>query len=179
MTIGTLDRLATALGASLAIDIRWRGADLDQLIDHLHARLANAASARLQHLGWLVYAEVSFNHFGDRGRCDLVAWHPATRTLLIVEVKSAIGNLQETLGRLDIKVRLGSEIGASLGLPQPARILGAFVLGEHGASRRVVREHEALFRRYGTRGRRAFAWLRRPESAAVSGLLWFESPDVN
>jgi transcriptional regulator with XRE-family HTH domain len=179
VTVGTLDRLAAALGATLSVDLRWKGAELDKLIDRVHARLANSASERLHRFGWLVHAEVSFNHFGDRGRCDLVAWHPATRTLLIVEVKSAIGNLQEVLGRLDVKVRLAVEIAASLGFAAPARVVGAFVLQDHGASRRIVREHDALFRRYGTRGRNALAWLRRPRSATVSGLLWFESPDVS
>jgi hypothetical protein len=173
-----MDRLATALGATLSVDLRWRGAELDQLIDRVHARLAAAASERLERLGWIVYAEVSFNHFGDRGRCDLVAWHARTRTLLVGEVKSAWGNLQDALGRLDVKVRLGAEIASGLGLARPDRVLGAFVVQDHGAGRRVIRAHDALFRRYGMRGRRAFAWLRRPESAAVSGLLWFESPDA-
>lgn len=178
LPVGTVDRLVTALGGTLAIEVRWRGAELDRLVDRKHARLATAAANRLQRLGWIVYAEVSFNHFGERGRCDLVAWDARTRTLLVVEVKSAFGNLQDILGRLDVKVRLGAEIAAGLGLPRPDRILGAFVVPDHGASRRVIHEHEALFHRYGTRGRHAFAWLRRPGSSEASGLLWFESPDV-
>lgn len=178
VTIGTVERIVAALGGTLAVEVRWRGAELDRLVDRTPARLTNATSERLQRLGWSSYAEVSFNHFGDRGRCDLVAWHPATRTLLIVEVKSALGNLQEVLGRLDVKVRLGAEIAAGLGLANPVRTLGALVVPEHGASRRVISEHEALFRRYGTRGRQAHAWLRRPGSSVASGLLWFESPNV-
>jgi transcriptional regulator with XRE-family HTH domain len=178
VTIGTVDRLVTALGGTLSIEVRWRGAELDRLVDRRHARLTNAASDRLQRLGWIVHPEVSFNHFGDRGRCDLVAWHPGTRTLLVVEVKSAVGNLQEVLGRLDVKVRLSREIAAGLGLAIPASTLGAFVLPDQGASRRVIHDHAALFRRYGTRGRHALAWLRRPASGPASGLLWFESPDV-
>lgn len=180
ITIGSLDRIAAALEAYLVIEIRWRGAELDRLIDAVHARLAAAAARRLERAGWVVHVEVSFNHFGDRGRCDLVAWHARTRTLLIVEIKSRLGDLQETLGRLDVKLRLGTIIARELGLDRPARIVGAIVLAENGANRRVVRGHDVLFRRYALRGRQAFSWLRRPDPAdrAVSGLLWFESPDV-
>lgn len=177
MTIRSLDQLAGALNAHLAIDLRWRGAELDRLIDARHAAIANLAGRRLEGSGWIVRSEVSFNHFGDRGRCDLVAWHPGARSLLIVEVKSLIGDLQDALGRLDVKVRLGPVIARELGVGRPAVVVGGFVLAENGANRRIVRTHDALFRRFGTRGRLALAWLRHPERVAA-GVLWFESPDA-
>jgi len=94
----------------------------------------------------------------------------------MVEVKSRIGDLQDTLGRLDTKARLGSVIAGQLGLGEPARVVPAFVLGEGNANRRVVLRHEALFRPYGVRGRAAQAWLGAPVGA-TTGLLWFESSD--
>lgn len=177
MTIGSLDRLVAAVGADLSIEVRWHGAGLDRLIDSLHSALANVAAGRMERYGWMVRAEVSFNHYGDRGRCDLVGWHAATRTLVIVEIKSRVGNLQEMLGRLDVKARLGGLIAQELGLGKPARVVGALVLAESGANRRLVRQHEPLFRQYGVRGRQALAWLRQPDRP-VTGLLWFESPQV-
>lgn len=177
VTIKALEQLARALNANLAIDLQWRGAMLDRLIDARHAAIANVAGRRLEGSGWVVRSEVSFNHFGDRGRCDLVAWHPAARALLILEVKSLVGDLQDALGRLDVKVRLGQVIAREVGIDRPAVIVGGLVLADHGANRRIVRTHDALFRRFGTRGRHALAWLRRPERPA-SGLLWFESPDA-
>ena len=177
VTVRSLEHLARALNANLAVDLQWRGATLDRLIDAKHAAIANMAGRRLEGSGWVVRSEVSFNHFGDRGRCDLVAWHPAASTLLILEVKSLVGDLQEALGRLDVKVRLGHVIARDAGVGRPSVIVGGLVLAENGANRRIVRGHEALFRRFGTRGRHALAWLRRPERAA-SGLLWFESPDA-
>jgi transcriptional regulator with XRE-family HTH domain len=174
--VGSLDRLVTALEADLVLEIRWRGAELDSLIDRTHAALVTAAAERLARKDWIVTPEVSFNHYGDRGRCDLVAWNESSRTLLIVEVKSRIGNLQETLGRLDVKVRLGGVIAAELGLGRPAHVVAAIVLGEDGANRRTIARHDAQFRRFDLRGRGAFAWLRAPTGSAT-GLLWFESPD--
>lgn len=170
-----LEQLASALGAHVAVELRWRGAELDRLIDARHAAVGNSAARRLERSGWIVNVEVSFNHFGDRGRCDVVAWHSGTRTLLILEVKSVLGDLQDALGRLDVKVRLGRVIARELGLRPPERTIGGVVLADNGANRRLVRLHDALFRRYGTRGRPAFAWLWRPDRP-VTGLLWFESP---
>jgi transcriptional regulator with XRE-family HTH domain len=177
VTIGAASRVAEAIGATLLVELRWHGADLDRLIDGLHAALVRAIAVRLERLGWIVYVEMSFNHFGDRGRCDLVAWHPRTSTLLIVEAKTRIGDVQETLGRLDVKQRLGGEIARQLGLRRPATIATALVLTENGANRRVVRDFEPLFRRFSARGRGAVAWIRQP-TQGTSGLLWFESPDA-
>ena len=51
-------------------------------------------------------AEYSFNHNGDRGSVDVLAWHRDARALLIVEAKSDLRNVQETLHTLDIKRRV-------------------------------------------------------------------------
>lgn len=177
LTVRSLDRLATALGATLVIELRWRGAQLDALIDRAHAALVTAVAERLERAGWQVHPEVSFNHYGDRGRCDLVAWHARTRTLLIVEVKSRVANLQDALGQLDVKTRLAAVLAQQLGLGRPAFFVSALVLGEDGANRRTVTQHEALFRRFSLRGRAAFAWLRAPTRQVPNGgLLWYESP---
>jgi hypothetical protein len=173
LTLGSLSRIVEALDATLLVEARWHGADLDRLVDRAHAEMQNAAAHRLSEAGWLARPEVSFNHFGDRGRCDLVGWHPSTRTLLIVEVKSRIGNLQETLGRLDVKIRLGPVISQQLGWGRPLRVVPALVLGDDRTTRRVLTRHEALFRSFGLRGRAAAAWLRAPVDD-LSGLIWFE-----
>lgn len=175
VTVGSLQRLARALDANLVVDLRWRGAELDRLVDSAHAALQEAAARRLGRTGWMTWAEVSFDSFGDRGSCDLVAFHAATRTLLIVEVKSRLGNIQDTLHRLDVKVRLGGEIAAQLGLPTPSGVVAALVLPDDRTSRRQVGAHAALFGRFGLRGRRALGWLRAPGSTA-SGVRWFEQP---
>jgi transcriptional regulator with XRE-family HTH domain len=174
ITIGTLDRLATALDASLVIELRWQGAALERLEDRAHARLQNAAAARLGAAGWLTQAEVSFNHYGDRGSCDLVALHPATRTVLIVEVKSRIGNLQETLHRLDVKARVGRVVAAELRWPEPAHVARALVVPDDRTARRVIRQHPALFGAFSLQGRGALAWLQMP--SGQPGLIWFERP---
>jgi len=175
LTVRSLSRLIDALDATLVIEIRWRGADLDRLIDSEHAHLQEAAARRLASRGWSVRAEVSFNHYGERGSCDLVAWHGGTQTLLVVEVKSRLGNLQDTLHRLDAKARLGGMLARQLGWPAPQAVVRALVIGEARTARRIVNRHAALFSGFGVRGRAAATWLSRP-SASASGLLWFEEP---
>jgi transcriptional regulator with XRE-family HTH domain len=175
LTLGVLSRLAAALDASLVVDVRWHGAELDRLIDRAHAALQNAAATRLGRAGWIARPEVSFNHYGDRGRCDLLAWHPSTGSLLIVEVKSRIADVQDLLGRLDVKVRLGAMLAAQAGWGRPARVVPALVLNDDHKARAVLGRHQAIFGRYGLRGRRALSWLRAPADA--SGLIWFEEPD--
>jgi len=177
VTIGTLARLVKALDALLVVEVRWQGADLDRLVDRRHARLQDVTARRLTAAGWMARVEVSFNHFGDRGSCDVAAWHPATQTLLIVEVKTRLGNIQDTLHRLDVKARLGPVIAAQLTWPKPTAVARALVLGEERTSRRVLARHEMLFASFATRGGAAARWIRRP-TPGPRALLWFQSlPD--
>lgn len=173
--LSRLDRVATALGASVALTVRWQGEALDRLVDAAHAALQDSIAELLMSLGWLVRVEVSFNHYGDRGRVDILAYHPILRALLIVEIKSGLGDSQETLGRLDVKVRLGQLLARQVGWDNPDIIVPALVIGDLRSARAVVAAHGALFARFNVRGRAALAWLRRPHEPWPQGLLWFAS----
>ena len=179
MTVKSLHRVATALGATLHIELRWRGEQLDLLMDASHAALQESVVRALRAAGWTSEVEVSFNWYGDRGRCDAVALHPGTRTLLIVEAKTRLGDVQDLLGRLDVKVRLGHQIARPLGWPEPAHVIPCLVIAEGRTARRIVASHAALFARFTHRGRAARRWLADPDSEEVpGGLLVFESlPD--
>lgn len=94
---------------------------------------------------WEVLVEYSFNHYRDRGTVDVEAWHAATRTLLIIEVKTRVADIQELIGRLDIKCRvvpplLRRERGWEAA--RPGRML---VLAESRMNRRAVEQHEDTF----------------------------------
>lgn len=173
MTIGSLDKVANALGATLHVQVRWQGEQLDRLMDAAHAAIQQSVADLLTGLGWVVRVEVSFNHYGDRGRVDILAFHPRFRILVVIEVKTALGDLQDTLGRLDVKVRLGRQIARELAWNDATSIIPALVLGDSRLARRTIAAHEALFARYDVRGRGALAWLRRPDQAVPTGLLWF------
>src|SRR5437762_8821226 len=113
--ISRLERTCQALGADLEVRIRWRGEGLDRLLDDSHAALVDRMVGELRVAGWDAALEVTFNEFGDRGSVDIAGWHPRTRSILIVEVKSVVADAQGTLLPLDRKTRLGSKIGRSRG----------------------------------------------------------------
>ena len=178
--LGRIDALVEALGASVDITVRWQGERLDRLMDREHAATQERAAASLRSLGWLTTVEVSFNHYGDRGRVDVLAYHPPTACVLVGEVKSVIGDVQETLGRIDVKVRLGRNLAASAGWTVVRGMVPALIVTEGRTARRVVASHPTLFARFSTRGRWATAWLRDPSMPPPTGLLWFVSlPDAH
>jgi hypothetical protein len=179
MTVAGVEQLAAALGASVHLELRWKGEQLDRLIDAGHAAIAEMSVQVLRGTGWRAEAEVSFNWYGDRGRCDAVAFDAGTSTLLVVEAKTRIGDVQEMLGRLDIKVRLGRQIARSLGWPEPAHVIGCLVIADGRTARRVVASHPQLFAKFTHRGRAAKQWLANPDGTDIpGGILLFESlPD--
>jgi transcriptional regulator with XRE-family HTH domain len=173
MTIARVDKIATALGASVSVQVRWQGEQLDRLVDALHAALQQAVAELLIGIGWLVRVELSFNHYGDRGRVDVLAFHPLLRVLLVIELKSGLGDIQDTLGRLDIKMRLGGVLAREAGWANVTAVVPALVISDSRTARNLVAARDALFARFDVRGRAALAWVRRPVEPCPPGLLWF------
>jgi transcriptional regulator with XRE-family HTH domain len=173
MALATIGRVTTALGALVDIRVRWEGEQLDRLIDAAHASVQQRTAEMLRKVGWLVRVEVSFNHYGDRGRVDILAFQSLDGCLLVIEVKTGLGDIQDVLGRLDTKARLGATIAPSVGWDGVRRVVPVLVFLDTRSTRRILAAHEALFRRYSLRGRQALSWIRRPREPAPSGLLWF------
>ena len=171
--LGTIERVVETLGASVDLTIRWQGEQLDRLIDAAHAWLSQQTAASLTDAGWVVRPEVSFNHYGDRGRVDLLAFHRGVGVLLVVEVKGSLGDLQEALGRLDVKVRLGRSLADASGWSGVRATVPVFVFADTRAVRRTIALHAAMFAGFTLRGRSAHAWMRGPTWPPPSGLPWF------
>ena len=116
MTLGVLLRIAAALDIRITVIPRWRGGELDRLLDARHAALAERVATYLAGLpGWVLSPEVSFAFYAERGRIDILAWHPSTRSLLVIELKTEITDVQDTLGVLDMKRRHARRIAAERG----------------------------------------------------------------
>ena len=47
---------------------------------------------------------------GERGVIDILAWHAATRTLLVIELKTEIVDINELMGTVDRKRRLAATV---------------------------------------------------------------------
>jgi transcriptional regulator with XRE-family HTH domain len=171
LTLDRVRRVCDQLDARFVISVQWRGGDLDRLLDEGHAALMGRIAAMLESRGWETDPEVTFSEFGERGSIDVLAWHPATRTLLVVEVKTELTSIEETLRRHDVKVRLAPKIAADRHGWRPASIGRLLVLPDHSTPRRrVVRHAPVLDRAYAWRGTACRAWLRSGGSG--SGLLF-------
>ena len=94
----------------MTLDVRRRGAELDRLIDEGHAALGARVAEKLRGWGWDVRVEVSYSEYGERGSIDLLAWHAATGSLLVIEVKTEIVSAESTLRKLDEKGRLAAKV---------------------------------------------------------------------
>jgi transcriptional regulator with XRE-family HTH domain len=176
ITIGVFCRVASALGAQPWLELRWRGAALDRLLDRRHARLLDLCVIRLEALGWTAQPEVSFAHFGERGSIDLLCWHDASRTLLVLEAKTELVSIEETLRRLDQKVRLAPGVARDRLGWKAAAVGRLLVMGESTSNRRRVAAHRGvLAAALPVSGRRAGAWLRDPVGP-FAGLLFL--PDT-
>ncbi|HEX8024660.1 MAG TPA: helix-turn-helix domain-containing protein, partial [Candidatus Limnocylindrales bacterium] len=108
-----LQFLAEVLGARMTVRLDWNGEALDRLIDRDHADLVEQVIAILRRAGWEAVPEVTFIVRGERGSVDALAWHARSATLLVIEVKSVVPDIQGMLGPIDRKVRLAAEIAAS------------------------------------------------------------------
>jgi transcriptional regulator with XRE-family HTH domain len=166
-----------ALDAGASLDVRWRGGILDRLLDERHATLVGTVASLLTGWGWEVVPEVSYSVFGERGSIDLIAWHAASRTLLIIEVKTDLVSVEGTLRKLDEKVRLGPKIIAERFGWRPALVGRLLILPADRTQRRHVERHAAVLdRALPVRGRAVRAWLRRPHGNLAG--LWFVTDAV-
>ena len=119
----TVSRVLQAVGADVVTIVRWRGGQLDRLLDEGHAALVGATADLLRRHGWQVLTEVTYAEWGERGSVDILAWHAATGRLLVIEIKTEIASAEELLRRHDEKVRLAPKLARDrFGVaPRPSR----------------------------------------------------------
>ena len=171
-TLGALRRIGATLELRLDVRPRWRGGELDRLLDAEHASLGEAVAAAVGRRGWAIRPEASFSIYGEHGSVDLLAFHPGHRALLVVELKTQVTDLQDTLTTLDRKRRLATRIGADLGWRADS-VSSWLVILETRTNRRRVADHRTLLRSaFPADGRRMRRWLGDPDDAIRALSLW-------
>ncbi len=145
MRLGTIRAIGDALEIATPVTPRWRGADLFRLLDADHALLVEAVGARLVAAGWEITLEYTFNHYGERGSVDVLAWNPRHEALLLVEVKSRLVDLQDLFASMARKRRIVPKLVAEERGRQ-ARLLGVLlVVAESTSNRTTISRHRASF----------------------------------
>jgi transcriptional regulator with XRE-family HTH domain len=163
--------VATAVGVSLPLQPRWRGAELPKLLDERHAAVVRAVVARLTALDWEARPEHTFSIYGERGSVDVLAWLPASRAVLVVEVKTVLVDLQDLLSVLDRKRRLALSIAREAGW-KPLTVGTLLVMPAETQARSAVDKYRPLFdASYPARGTQVQRWLRTPQRDLAG--VWF------
>jgi putative transcriptional regulator len=161
--LGTIRVVGAALGIRVSTELRGPGAEVDRLLGAHHSAMHEAAAQLFAGLpDWVALPEVTFSIYGERGSIDILAWHAATRSLLVIELKTELVDVQDTVGTLDRKVRLATKIARRRGW-DPLTVSTWLLVAESPTNRRRVDAHRAMLRsRLPADGRAMARWLGRP-----------------
>jgi transcriptional regulator with XRE-family HTH domain len=174
----SLRAVAAKLGATVELVPRSAGGEFDRLVNARHAALGELVASWIKgQTGWVVVGEVSFSVYGERGIYDLLAWHEVSGSLVVIELKTAIVDVDELLGTLDRKRRLALRIAGDRGWAAKS-VCAWLVVGESRTNRRRVAEHHTLLTSALPLDGRSFApAFEHPERGSSSGIsFWPNSP---
>jgi transcriptional regulator with XRE-family HTH domain len=167
--------VAGALDVRVDVVARWRGGELDRMLGKRHGAMHEALARCFAGLAeWRLLPEVSFSIFGERGIIDALAWHAATRSLIVIELKSEIVDMQGLLGAVDRYHRLARTVARDRGF-NPVAVSVWVVLADGRSNRRALAAHVTLLRgRFPVDGRGMGRWLHHPrgEVSALSFLSY-------
>ena len=142
----TVDRVGRVLSAlNVAVDLRVVVPYAEpRQRDAAHARCVAYVQRRLEAAGWLVAREVETAGPGFHGWIDVLAFNPATATLLAIEVKTQI----DDVGRIErAAARYGRAAWAAanrLGWRPTVVRSWLLVLATDANEERIAANHEAL-----------------------------------
>lgn len=174
LTVVVLARVAGMLGARITLRLLSQGEDVDRLLDARHARIVECIAALLRRAGWEVVPEATFSVYGERGSIDILAFHPATGSLLVIEVKSAVPDVQATLAGIDRKARLATRIASERGWRVRSVSRWLVVPGDKTSRRRIERHAETFDAALPARTRELRRWAAAP-AGPVAGILFVSS----
>lgn len=175
VTLRSLRVVVGALGVEADVVINGYGRDLDRLLNVRHGAMHEAIARRLRSVGgWLVAPEVSYSVYGERGVIDVLAWHVDRRALLVIELKTSIVDVNDLMGSMDRRRRLGPRVALERGW-RPEQV-GAWVAAADTPSnhRRLASHATVLRAAFPDDGRTVRRWLKDP--AGPLAALSFLSP---
>jgi hypothetical protein len=179
VSIPSMRQIAKALEVRIDLVPRWRGGELDRMLNRDHAALHEAFARYLgAQPGWQIRPEVSFSVYGERGVIDVLAWHPARAAVLVVELKTQLVDVMDLISTMDRRRRLAPRIAAEIGW-QPASVSALVVLTGNRTNRRRAVEHRTVLQAaFPSDGRRLAGWLRDPREPIAILAMWPHSHDT-
>lgn len=172
VSVHVLIAVAAALDGRIVVQLRWRAGDLDRLLDADHALVSAAIVRQLLAQGWDTRVEVTYASARTAGSIDVLAWHPETRSLLVIEVKTEIASAEAMLRKMDEKFRLAASVARERFGWIAANVSSLLVIEDTSTNRRRIRGSVDLFTAaLPIEGRGVRAWLAHP-AGALSGRLF-------
>jgi transcriptional regulator with XRE-family HTH domain len=172
----SLERLrAVAVVLEIRLDIvaRWRGGELARVLNARHSALNESLAGYFERLpGWVQMPEVSFSIYGERGVIDILAFHAASGSLLIIELKTDIVDVNDLVGTVHRKARLGPQVALDLGWH--ARTVSRWVIvTREKSNQRRIEAHRAMLRAaFPSDGHAMRSWLVRPVGTISALSMW-------
>ena len=166
LSFRVLARVAAELEIRLDVVARWRGGELDRLVNAGHSRLHEVVAEMFEGLpDWITQPEVSFAIYRERGIIDILAFHAPTGSVLVIELKTEIVDVQALVGGVDVKARLALKVARDRGWS--AKSVSVWVaVAESRTNRRRLAAHRSMLRAaFPDDGRQMRTWLRKPIGA--------------
>lgn len=174
MAVRHVRAVAAALEIRIEVAAHWRGGDGVRLLDSSHAALVDLVVTLLRRRGWKTMLEYTFNEYGERGSVDVVGWRAGAGAMLVLEIKSRLQDVQDTIARLDRKGRIVPRLLARERGWQIRQVGIVLVLDDLTANRSAIARHAASFdAAYPHRGLEVRRWMANP-SGRLAG-IWFVS----
>jgi transcriptional regulator with XRE-family HTH domain len=151
--IGTLARLLDAMGARLVIDASAPFLGAQRQRDAVHVRCSAHVARRLERAGWRVATEVEIGDGRSRGWMDVLAWHPGTGVLLVIEIKTELRDLGAVERQIHWYEREAWAAARRLGW-RPRQLVGCLlILATDAVEQRIRENRDALARSFPVRAR--------------------------
>ena len=117
---------------------------------------------------WLMSAEATFSIYGERGAIDILAFHPRTHALLVIELKTALVDVQALIGAVDRYRRLAPQLARERGWSVQS-VSSWVVLRESPSNHRRLAAHATVLRTaFPHDGRQVRGWLRKPSGSIAA-----------
>jgi transcriptional regulator with XRE-family HTH domain len=176
VALSGLRRVGAALDIRIDVNARWRGGELDRLLGSAHSALHEVVGQYFEDLlGWVTAPEASFAISGERGWIDILCWHTATRSLLVIELKTEIVDIQELIGVVDRKRRLGRTVARERGW-HPVAVSCWVIVSESSTNRRRAAAQSSVLRSaFPAAGTDMRAWLAAPQAAIAAMSFWSDA----
>lgn len=143
-TLRLVESLSAALGIEVGLDIRppiFPGGV--RVRDSVHARCSAYVDRRLQIAGWMTRREVEIVSGRSHGWIDLLAFDPATGTLLIIEVKTTLDDLGALERQMSWYERMAWQAARRFGWKARRTVSVVLALASDEVER-IVRAHREL-----------------------------------